>query len=81
MKIWLASFDRVEQVLPGSLAGTSTIELKSEKDIAWEQHLQFRVLAGEDFSWIYLGRGSRVLETSGLPRGAVRSGQPRGSTL
>lgn len=30
-------------------------------------HLQFRVIQGDDFSWAYLTRGRRVIETTGLP--------------
>ena len=29
--------------------------------------MQFRMIEGDDFAWIYLSLGRRVAETSGLP--------------
>jgi hypothetical protein len=64
---WLERFSRVEQVVPGAQAGNSTVTLTSVKECLPSDHLQFRVIQGEDFSWAYLTRGRRVIETTGLP--------------
>jgi len=64
---WLERFSRVEQVVPGAQAGNSTVTLTSAKEFLPSDHLQFRVIQGEDFSWAYLTRGRRVIETTGLP--------------
>ncbi|PTY03949.1 hypothetical protein DB346_02745 [Verrucomicrobia bacterium LW23] len=63
---WLERFERLEQVTPepGSVA---TIGLKKVEDIMWENNMQFRVLNGEEFAWIYLTLDKRCIETSGLP--------------
>ena len=67
MESWLERFSRVEQVVPGAQAGNSTVTLTSAKEFLPSDHLQFRVIQGEDFSWAYLTRGRRVIETTGLP--------------
>ncbi len=64
---WLETFDRLEQVYPGPQAGTSTFTVHSSDDILWDEHLQFRVVSGDDFAWVYITKGRRVVETSGLP--------------
>jgi len=63
---WMDTFPRVEQVCPGPQAGPVTVTLQKPANIIWEKNLQFRVLNGEDFSWIYLTLEERVIETSGL---------------
>ena len=67
ISVWLSNFDLVEQVYPGPQAGTATFTVKTTDDIAWDAHMQFRVHAGGDFCWVYLSKGRRVLETTGLP--------------
>jgi len=64
---WLARFERVEQVVPGLQAGNTTTAIPSPRDLIPSDHLQFRVIQGEDFAWAYLTRGRRVIETTGLP--------------
>lgn len=64
---WLERFERVEQVIPGVQAGNSTTPIQTSTDLIPSDHLQFRVLLGEDFAWAYLTRGRRVIETTGLP--------------
>ncbi|HSI83067.1 MAG: hypothetical protein ACAI35_00975 [Candidatus Methylacidiphilales bacterium] len=63
---WLARFERVEQVTPdpGSIA---TVILKEVEDLMWEPNMQFRVVNGEDFAWVYMTMDKRCMETSGLP--------------
>ena len=67
LQSWLDRFERVEQVIPGAQAGNSTVTLVSPQDLLPSDHLQFRVLLGGDFTWAYLTRGRRVIETTGLP--------------
>ena len=64
---WLSLFDRVEQVYPGKEAGAATFTVRTVEDILWDKNLQFRVIEGDDFAWIYAHLGGRVIETSGLP--------------
>ena len=67
LQSWLDRFERVEQVIPGAQAGNSTVTLVSSQDLLPSDHLQFRILLGGDFTWAYLTRGRRVIETTGLP--------------
>ncbi|NBQ55818.1 MAG: hypothetical protein EBU36_04100 [Verrucomicrobia bacterium] len=64
---WMSRFERVEQVVPGTQAGNTTITLANSGELLKADHLQFRVIQGEDFAWAYLTRGRRVIETTGLP--------------
>ena len=41
--------------------------LASAQDLLPSDHLQFRVIQGDDFCWAYLTRNRRVIETTGLP--------------
>jgi hypothetical protein len=66
---WLEGFDRVEQVIPGRGAGNATFVVSGREQVVWAPHLQFRVTSGEDFAWVYISMGRRVVETSGLPYG------------
>lgn len=67
LESWLARFERIEQVIPGIQAGNTTTAVHSPLDMIPSDHLQFRVIQGEDFAWTYLTRGRRVMETTGLP--------------
>ncbi len=62
---WMERFGRVEQTLGGG-AQVLTQSLSSADALSWEQSLQFRVLSGEQFAWIYVSLAARVMETSGL---------------
>jgi len=64
---WMSRFERVEQVVPGTQAGNTTITLANSGELLKADHLQFRVIQGQDFAWAYLTRGRRVIETTGLP--------------
>lgn len=64
---WMSRFERVEQVVPGTQAGNTTITLANSGELLKSDHLQFRVIQGQDFAWAYLTRGRRVIETTGLP--------------
>jgi hypothetical protein len=63
----MSRFQRVEQVVPGTQAGNTTITLANSGELLKADHLQFRVIQGDDFAWAYLTRGRRVIETTGLP--------------
>jgi len=67
LESWLERFTRVEQVIPGAQAGNSTITLASPDELLPSDPLQFRIIQGEDFTWAYLTRSRRVIETTGLP--------------
>lgn len=67
LQAWIDCYDRVEQTCPGPAAGGVTVLLKSREEILWETNLQFRILMGGEFTWVYLNLNSRTLETSGLP--------------
>jgi hypothetical protein len=60
---WLARFEKVEQVIP-KMEGT--LEVKEPGEIMWEPHLQFRVLNGEQFAWVYVSLEKAAMETTGF---------------
>jgi len=60
---WLARFEKVEQVIP-KMEGT--LEVKEPGEIMWEANLQFRVLNGEQFAWVYVSLDKRAMETTGF---------------
>jgi hypothetical protein len=60
---WLERFEKVEQVIP-KMEGT--LEVKEARDIMWEPNLQFRVLNGEQFAWVYASLDRRAMETTGF---------------
>lgn len=60
---WLERFEKVEQVIP-KMEGT--LEVKEVRDIMWEPNLQFRVLNGEQFAWVYVSLDKRAMETTGF---------------
>ncbi len=60
---WLDRFEKVEQVVPGM---EGTLEVKETRDIMWEPNLQFRVLNGEQFAWVYVSQDKRAMETTGF---------------
>ena len=62
LESWLARFEKVEQVVPGIQAGNTTTAIQSPQDLIPSDHLQFRVIQGQDFAWAYLTRGRRVIE-------------------
>ena len=64
---WMSRFEKVEQVVPGNQAGNTTVALGTPDELLKSDHLQFRVIQGQDFAWAYLTRGRRVIETTGMP--------------
>lgn len=75
---WLEHFEKVEQAIPGPASSAATVPVTSAGDIMWSAHMEFRVVHGDDFSWIYLALNRFILETSGnadednpLPLGAL----------
>lgn len=68
---WLDRFGSVEQTA-GTGAQALTLPVRAVADIVWQKDLQFRVLSGQQFAWVYLTMEHRVVETSGLtPVGGV----------
>ncbi|MCC7518680.1 MAG: hypothetical protein IT578_05795 [Verrucomicrobiae bacterium] len=65
VRFWLERFGAVEQtagVGPQSL----TLVIKAPSDVIRQKDLQFRVLSGSQFAWVYLTTDRRVAETTGL---------------
>ena len=60
---WLERFEKVEQVIPNM---EGTLEVKEPEEIMWEPNLQFRVLNGEQFAWVYASLDKRAMETTGF---------------
>lgn len=60
---WLQRFEKVEQVIPGM---DGTLEVAEPSEIMWEPHLQFRVLNGDQFAWVYVSVDRRAIETTGF---------------
>ncbi len=60
---WLDRFEKVEQVVP-KMEGT--LEVKEPSEVMWEPNLQFRVLNGEQFAWIYVSLDKLAMETTGF---------------
>jgi hypothetical protein len=60
---WLERFEKVEQVVP-QMEGT--LEVKEAGEIMWEPNMQFRVLNGEQFAWVYVSLDKRAMETTGF---------------
>ena len=62
---WLTRFDAVEQLKPGSKQ-IAAFAVRKPQDLVWEKDPQFRVLAGEQFAWVFLTEGRRIIEADGL---------------
>jgi len=60
---WLERFEKVEQVVPGM---EGTLEVIKPTEIMWEPNLQFRVLKGEQFAWVYVSLERQAMETTGF---------------
>jgi hypothetical protein len=60
---WLERFEKVEQVVPRM---EGTLEVKEPSEVMWEPNLQFRVMNGEQFAWIYVSLEKRSMETTGF---------------
>ena len=60
---WLERFEKVEQVIPNM---EGTLEVKEPGELMWEPNLQFRVINGEQFAWVYVSLERRGMETTGF---------------
>jgi len=65
---WLERFEKVEQVIPRM---EGTLEVREPSEIMWGQHLQFRVLNGDQFSWVYVSLDKPAMETTGFQDGEI----------
>ncbi len=64
---WIERFEKVEQLLPGDNNGTSALAITKPEELMWHRDMQFRVVNGIDFAWVYITLDRQVIETSGLP--------------
>lgn len=62
---WLERYERVEQVVERDVA---TTQVEGTDEVRWEKNLQFRILNGDEFAWVYITRDSKVIETTGMPK-------------
>jgi hypothetical protein len=60
---WRERFEKIEQVIPRM---EGTLEVREPGEIMWEPNLQFRVLNGEQFAWVYMSLDKRAMETTGF---------------
>ena len=60
---WIERFEKVEQVIPNM---DGTLEVQEPDQIMWEPNLQFRVLNGDQFAWVYVSVDHRAIETTGF---------------
>ena len=60
---WIERFEKVEQVIPNM---DGTLEVQEPEQIMWEPNLQFRVVDGEQFAWVYVSVDKRAMETTGF---------------
>ena len=65
VSLWLKRYGKLEQTV-GNGSQVLTQMIYSLADLSWNENLQFRVLCGEQFAWIYLTQDRYVIETSGL---------------
>ncbi|HPA19803.1 MAG TPA: hypothetical protein PLU30_18785 [Verrucomicrobiae bacterium] len=68
--LWLERYEGLEQVLERDVA---TTRVGGAGEVRWEKNLQFRVLNGDEFAWVYVTQDSRVMETTGMPGGGEAS--------
>lgn len=64
---WLERFERVEQVTPEPGLNACALGISKRQEIMWEPNMQFRVVNGDEFTWVYVGLNRRVIETTGFP--------------
>ena len=62
---WIDRFGSVEQTA-GTGAQILTLPVRAVADLVWQKDLQFRILSGHQFAWVYVTMERRVVETSGL---------------
>jgi len=67
VKSWLERFEKVEQVCSSGGASAMAFTVEKVEDVTDERDLQFRILMGNVFAWVYATLGSRVIETTGMP--------------
>ncbi len=65
VQLWLERYGKVEQT-SGRGRQLLTQAIGSLGDVTWEENLQFRVLSGEQFTWVYVTQDRYVIETTGL---------------
>lgn len=63
---WLDRFERLEQVVDNDVA---TLQVGEPGEVRWEKNMQFRILDGGQFAWVYITKGSKLIETTGMSAG------------
>lgn len=63
--VWLETYGALEQTVGGG-SQVLTHVIRSPADLTWEKDLQFRIVSGDQFVWIYLTQDRQVIETTGL---------------
>ncbi len=63
--LWIERHGSVEQIF-GAGGQVLTQRVHAVGELMWEDNLQFRIVAGEQFAWIYMTINRQVVETSGL---------------
>ncbi|MBV9463084.1 MAG: hypothetical protein JO317_02545 [Verrucomicrobiae bacterium] len=66
LEVWLSRFDTVEQLRSGGGTSLATFRISGPDDTLWEKDMQFRVLSGQQFAWVYLTDAARIVESDGL---------------
>lgn len=64
---WIERFEKIEQLIPGDIQGTSALSIQKEEDLMWHKSMEFRVSQGSEFAWVYITAESKAIETTGLP--------------
>jgi hypothetical protein len=64
---WLERFEKVEQTVPSSRHDVATLCVTKVEEVIWEENMQFRVVHGSEFSWVYVTVNGNVMETTGQP--------------
>jgi hypothetical protein len=57
--------------VPSARHDVATLGVTKTSEILWENSMQFRVLNGDEFSWVYVTQKQRVMETTGIESSEV----------
>jgi len=63
--LWVERFGSIEQIA-GNSNQVATVTIRLASDVVWQKDLQFRILSGEQFAWIYITLDHQAIETTGL---------------
>lgn len=63
--LWIDRYGSIEQTVGGGNQVLTQV-IRSVSNLSWEENMQFRILSGEQFAWVYLTQNHCVIETTGL---------------